>query len=90
MKKNILSSSTVEFFHVLVSPGFEPGTSCNLAERATSRPTGKGKFTEKKLEYIAKRFMQSLPTQAATANTYDIPPTLDCYVKFIWSRIGLH
>ena len=26
MKKIIMSSSTVEFFHVLVSPGIEPGT----------------------------------------------------------------
>ena len=57
MKKIILSSSTVEFFHVLVSPGFEPGTSCNLAERATSRPTGKGKFTEKKLAYIKFQYI---------------------------------
>ena len=49
MKKIILSSSTVEFFHVLVSPGFEPGTSSTIAERATSRPTSKGKFAEKNL-----------------------------------------
>ena len=51
MKKIILSSSTEEFFHVLVSPGFEPGTSCTIAERATSRPRGKGKFAEKTCLY---------------------------------------
>ena len=28
MKKNIMSSSKVEFFHVSVLPGFEPRTSC--------------------------------------------------------------
>ena len=49
MENDIMSSSTVEFFHVLVSPGFEPGTSRTLDERATSRPTGKGKFAEKNL-----------------------------------------
>ena len=49
MKKIILSSSTVEFFHGLVSPGFEPGTSCILIERATPRPMSKGKIDEKLL-----------------------------------------
>ena len=49
MKKNILSSSTVEFFHVLVSPGFETWTSYTLAERTTPRPMCKGKIAEKNL-----------------------------------------
>ena len=49
MKKIIMSSSTVEFFYVLVSPGFEPGTSCTLAERATPRPRDKGNLAEKYL-----------------------------------------
>ena len=51
-----MSSSTEEFFHVLVSPGFEPGTSHTFAECASYRPRGKGKFTEKlahiKFQYI--------------------------------------
>ena len=51
MKKNILSSSMVEFFHVLVSPGFEPGTSGTLAKRATPRPTGKRKISKKPCHY---------------------------------------
>ena len=51
MKKNIMSSSTVEFFHVLVSPGFEPGTSRTLAKRTTSRPTGKRNFPKKTCLY---------------------------------------
>ena len=37
MKKDILSSSIVEFFHVLVSLGFEPGTSCTLAKGNSSK-----------------------------------------------------
>ena len=46
-----MSSSTVEFFHVLVSPGFEPGTSRTLAKRATPRPTGKRKISKKPCHY---------------------------------------
>ena len=49
MKKNILSPSTVEFFHVLVSLGFEPRTSRTLAEHATPRPWSKGNLAEKNL-----------------------------------------
>ena len=44
-----MSSSTVEFFHVLVSLGFEPRTSRTLAEHATPRPWSKGNLAEKNL-----------------------------------------
>ena len=44
LKKIVWKSSTVEFFYTLAPPGFEPGTSRTLAERATDVATKTERF----------------------------------------------
>ena len=52
LKKIVWKSSTVEFFYTLAPPGFEPGTSHTLAERATDVATKSERILAKKLLFL--------------------------------------